>query len=394
MARNVLLVDDEPRVLAALQRGLGHLFSLSCAASGAEALSVLDSQGPFAALVTDMRMPGMDGLELLREARRRVPEMVRLVLSGFADFEAVTAAVNEGAVFRYHIKPVAAEVLGASIESALVRHEVEKRAKGQFDPSQRLLGDIADLRQALGANQLRLYLQPQFRLADQTLAGAEALVRWSHPERGLLLPGQFLATAEAGGLLGDITAWMLDAVCTKARRWQDLGVVPLRIAANVTTADLADPGFPARVRGVLERHGLSPRWLELELTEGAAVTDMDGTRHAMDELSGMGLELAIDDFGSGYSSLGWLRRLPVGKVKIDRMFIQDIAAEPAACHIVEAIIALSGNLHLTVVAEGVETAAQRDALAGIGCDIVQGFLFGRPVPAAEFAHRLAKRKRE
>lgn len=394
MTGKVLLVDDEPRVLAGLQRSLGHRFSLSCASSGVEALALLDSHGPFAALVTDMRMPGMSGLELLREVRRRAPEMVRLVLSGFADFAAVTAALNEGAVFRYHTKPVASGVLGASIESALVRHELEKQAKGQFDPSQRLLRDIADLRRALSANQLRFYLQPQFRLADVELFGAEALVRWAHPERGLLLPGQFLATAESGGLLGDITAWMLDAVCAKARRWQDRGLGPVRIAVNVTAMDLADPGFPARVRRVLERHDLSPRWLELELTEGAAVTDMDGTRHAMNELGRMGLGLAIDDFGSGYSSLGWLRRLPVGKLKIDRMFIEDITAEPEACRIVEAIIALSGDLHLTVVAEGVETVAQRDALSGIGCDLVQGFLFGRPVPAAEFGHWLARRNRE
>lgn len=394
MTGKILLVDDEPRVLAALKRGLGQRFSLCCASSGAEALSILDSQGPFAALVTDMRMPGMSGLELLREARRRVPEMVRLVLSGFVDFDAVTAAVNEGAVFRYHTKPTPIEVLGASIESALVRHELEKQAKGPFNPSQRLLRDISDLRQALSANQLRLYLQPQFSLGDATLTGAEALVRWVHPKRGLLLPGQFLATAEAGGLLGDITAWMLDAVCAKARCWQDMGLAPVRIAVNVTAADLADFGFPARVGGVLERHGLSPRWLELELTEGAAVTDMDGTRHAMDELGRMGLDLAIDDFGSGYSSLGWLRRLPVGKVKIDRMFIQDIVGDPAASRIVEAIVALAGDLRLTVVAEGVETTAQRDVLADIGCDIVQGFLFGRPAPAAEFAHRLANRKTE
>ncbi|MBI5162493.1 MAG: EAL domain-containing protein [Magnetospirillum sp.] len=389
MTGKVLLVDDEPRVLAALRRGLGDRFSLACASSGAEALELLDSHGPFAVLVTDMRMPGMSGLELLREARRRVPETVRLVLSGYADFDAVTAAVNEGAVFRYHSKPVAPEVLAASIEGALVRHELEKQANGQFDPSQRLLRDIAELRHALGANQLRLYLQPQFHLADATLAGAEALVRWAHPERGLLLPGQFLAAAAAGGLLGDITAWMLDAVCATARRWQDMGHPPLRIAVNATAMDLADPGFPARVREVLGRHDLSPRWLELELTEGAAVTDLDGTRGAMEELGRMGLDLTIDDFGTGYSSLGWLRRLPVNKVKIDRMFIQDIAAEPEACRIVATILALAADLHLTVVAEGVETVAQRDALAGIGGDIVQGFLFGRPEPAADFARWLA-----
>ncbi len=389
MNQKVLLVDDEPKVLASLSRCLGDRFSLTCAGSAAEALALVDSDGPFAAVVSDMRMPGMSGLELLRILRRRAPETVRLVLSGHADLETAIAAVNEGAVFRFHTKPVAPEVLTASLDCALLRHQQENLAQGRIDPAETLVRDVTDLRHALRDGQLRLMVQPQWRLADATVVGAEALVRWAHPERGLLLPGQFLSTVEAAGLMPDLTALMLDTACAEARRWHDLGLPPMRIAVNATALDLCDSGFVQRVRRTLERHDVSPRALELELTEGMAVTDPDGTRAVMAELAGFGVATSIDDFGSGYASLGWLRQLPVAKLKVDRMFIEDVAADPAAYRMLETIGALARDLHLTILAEGVETAAQMEMVRRAGCDQVQGFLVARPMPPDQFTRWLA-----
>lgn len=384
MNKKVLLVDDEPKVLAALRRALGGRFILHCASGGVEALALQQTHGPFAAIVSDVRMPGMDGLELLREMRRRAPETVRLVLTGHADFNAVISAVNEGAIFRFHTKPVPAEVLGASIEGALLRHEIEKRAGNLVGPGDQLFREVGDLRRALAEDQLRMYLQPQICLDDRRVTGVEALVRWAHPEQGVLLPGQFLHVAEAAGLLGDVTCWMLEAACAEVRRRNELGFDPLRIAVNVTATDLADAGFPRRVCGLLDRHRVTPQWLELELTEGAAIVDVSSSRTALEDLGRLGVGLSIDDFGTGYSTFGWLRQLPFDKLKIDRMFIQEIAGDRDAYRILETMITLARDLGLTVVAEGVETAAQMELVAQAGCDLAQGFLFACPMPATEF----------
>lgn len=384
MNKKVLLVDDEPNVLAALRRALGGRFTLHCASGGAEALALQETHGPFAAIVSDIRMPGMDGLELLREMRRRAPETVRLVLTGHADLNVVISAVNEGAIFRFHTKPVPAEVLGGSIERALLQHEIKKQTAYVVDSGDQLFREVGDLRRALAEDQLRMHVQPQICLADRRVTGVEALVRWVHPEMGLLLPGQFLHVAEAAGLLGDVTCWMLNAACAEVHRRQELGFDPVQIAVNVTATDIADAGFPLRVCGFLDRHRLAPQWLELELTESAAIAEMNSSRAALEDLGRLGIGLSIDDFGTGYSTFSRLRQLPFDKLKIDRLFVQEIDGDRDAYRILETMITLARDLGLTVVAEGVETAAQMELLAQAGCDLAQGFLFARPMPATAF----------
>lgn len=391
MSEKILIVDDEPKVLTALQRSLGHRFSLCCATSGAEALALLESHGPFAAVVSDMRMPGMNGLELLREMRRRTPETVRMILSGHADFDVAVAAINEGAVFRFHTKPVSSEVLEASIENALIHHCKEKQGAGLADPSAELLRESEEIREALRSDQFRLFLQPQGRLADGGIVGVEALVRWVHPQRGLLLPGQFFGAAEAAGLLPEITHWMLNAACAEIRRWQERKQPPLHMAVNITTIDLSDKAFPDYVKNFLERHGVGSHSLELELTESAAIADVSGARDILGRLASLGIKLSIDDFGVGYSSLGWLRQLPVNKLKIDRMFIADIANDCDAYNLLGSIVAMANNLRLTALAEGVETERQMTLVAQTGCALVQGFHLARPMPAEQFIEWLATR---
>ena len=389
MDGKVLLVDDEPRVLAALRRSLDKRFSIVCANSGAEALALLDSHGPFAAVVSDMQMPGMTGLEFLREMRRRSPSVVRLILTGHADLDTAMAALNDGAVFRFHTKPVTADVLGDSIELAILRHHKEVRAGGAIDPGESVLREAAELRRALRGDELRIYIQPQGRLDGGGICGGEALVRWMHPERGLLPPDQFLGVVDAMGLMEDLTAWMLDAACLEARRWSDLGLHSLRIAVNVTATDLANPEFASHVARTLNRHGVAPQVLELELTEGEAIADMRATQSTLRELEQLGVSLSVDDFGTGYSSLGWLRTLPVSMLKIDRLFIRDITTDPEAYHFLCGLVALARGMQLTVLAEGVETADQLDLVTQAGCELVQGYFLARPMPASEFIDWLA-----
>lgn len=392
MTERILLVDDEPKVLSALSRGLGHRFDLRCATSGLAALALLDTDGPFAAVISDMRMPGMGGLELLCEIRRRAPETVRMILSGHSDFQTVVGAINEGAIFRFHTKPVAAEVLEESIEMALLQHQREKQGGGRIDPSTSLVRDVGEFRHALSEGQLRLYLQPQARMDSGEITGAEALVRWEHPSRNLLLPGHFLGIAEAAGLVGTITAWMLNAACAEIRRWLDLGLPPVPLAVNVTALDLAEADFPDQVRQVLQHHNVPPRWLELELTEATAVENMERAKATWGALADLGVKLSIDDFGTGYSSLGWLRHLPVTKLKIDRSFIEDVAEDPDAYHFLNSIMTLARDLQLTTLAEGIETAEQMALVTRTGCELMQGYFLAHPMLADDLQPWLAARQ--
>ncbi|MGE4528306.1 MAG: EAL domain-containing protein [Rhodospirillaceae bacterium] len=380
----ILLIDDEPNVLSGLSRVLGRHYALSLARGGEEALRLLEAEGPFAAAICDLRMPGMHGLEVLREMRRRSPAMVRMVLSGTADLDAAMTAVNDGEVFRIHTKPVATDVLLASVAAAVERHH--------RDAGTPTAEPAAAFPRALTAGEMRLYVQPQYDVAHRRVRGAEALVRWQHPQRGLLPPGAFLGEAEASGAIPALTAWMLAAACAAAAAWRRDLDPELTIAVNITVNDLAEPEFPQRVRAALAASGLPAAALELELVEGAALDAEAVPRGALDALTEIGVTLSLDDFGTGYSAFGQLRHLPVKKLKIDRIFVSDAATDASALRIVEAIVSLGHDLSLMVLAEGVETKEQMEALAAAGCRLFQGFHIAHPMPAAEFpawfaAHR-------
>lgn len=385
----VMLVDDEPQVLTALRRNLEHRFNLYCADSGEEALILLEAEGPFAAVVSDMRMPGMNGVELLSEILRISPQTVRIILSGQSDIHDVIRAINSGAVFRYHTKPVSTEILIESLEVALLQHEREKHLRGIPLGNAK---EATELRRAIREGQLLLYLQPQASLDDGHVHGAEALVRWNHPERGVLLPADFLPIAGAAGLLGEITQWVMNAACAELRRWQEAANNPMRIAVNITAMDIADPDFPHQVRDTLALHDVSPQMLELELTEGAAVEDLDRAHIVLQDLANFGIRFSVDDFGTGYSSLGWLRRLPITKLKIDRMFIEDVADDPKAYHFLASVMTLARDLKLMTVAEGIETPKQMERVRSTGCDLVQGYLLAKPMPTDAFPAWLANRR--
>ena len=241
-----------------------------------------------------------------------------------------------------------------------------------------------DLRAAMERDEFVLHYQPQVNFNTGRVVGVEALIRWQHPDRGLVAPMEFIPVAEAIGLIRPLGEWVLRTACAQAKAWQEAGLPPLRIAVNLAARQFQQPDLPEMVSKVLEEAGLAPQWLELEITESTAMRDAEFTTLALNRLKEMGVGVSIDDFGTGYSSLGYLKRFPVNEVKIDHSFVDDIISDPDDSAIVATIIGLARILNLRVVAEGVETAEQRTFLEEMECNDMQGFLFSKPVPAEEF----------
>ncbi len=246
----------------------------------------------------------------------------------------------------------------------------------------------AELRQAILAGQLRLHYQPKLDVSSGRIVGAEALVRWQHPERGLILPGRFIPLAEESGLIAPLTDWVLHAACSSLRRWADEGLPALPLSVNLPAPSLSDVRLLEQLDSLMLHYGLSPSCLILELTETMLMRDVSSAIDVLDRLRARGFGLALDDFGTGYSSLSYLKRLPVSELKIDRAFIIDVARGGRDGALAAAVITLGNELGLQVVAEGVETVEQSDFLLGRGCVLQQGYLYSKPVPQNEFEEML------
>jgi len=223
-----------------------------------------------------------------------------------------------------------------------------------------------------------LHYQPQVDLLTGKIVGVEALIRWNHPERGLIPPADFIPIAEETGLILPIGHWVLLTACRQAKAWLDAGSDMGDMAVNISAHQFRQPEFAQSVRNVLEETGLPPERLELEITESTVMNSADDSVHMLAELKGMGVKLAIDDFGTGYSSLAYLRRFPIDRLKIDRTFVTDMENDADAASLVASIIALGRSLGLRLVAEGVENSAQADLLRDKECERVQGYHYFRP----------------
>jgi len=240
-----------------------------------------------------------------------------------------------------------------------------------------------DLRRAIDQNQLTLYYQPQIDLHTGQITGVEALVRWQHPERGLVSPAHFIPLAEETGLIVPIGEWVLREACLQKKQWLNAGNNVGQVAINLSPRQFRQKNFPEKVEAVLREVGLEARYLELEITESCAMEHAGETINQLKQLNQMGIKLSIDDFGTGYSSLAYLQRFPIHKLKIDRSFINDIHDDANDAAIAKTIIGLARNLQLQVVAEGVESISQADWLRNHGCDQAQGFYYAKPMTAAQ-----------
>ncbi|RZI42852.1 EAL domain-containing protein [Herbaspirillum sp. HC18] len=250
----------------------------------------------------------------------------------------------------------------------------------------------SELRRALAGNQLLLHYQPKVSLRSGRIVGAEALLRWKHPERGMVSPGVFIPVAEETGLILDLGAWVLEEACRQIRQWRDAGLDVPPIAINLSSRQF-DRHLPDRVQDVLERHGVQPERLKLEITETLLVRGPETVIPIMNDLAARGLALALDDFGTGYSSLAYLKKFPISTLKIDRAFVIGLPHEESDCAIARAIVTMGQQLRQEIVAEGVETPEQMAFLRDLGCDQLQGYLFSPPVTPDDFGRMVRENKR-
>jgi EAL domain-containing protein (putative c-di-GMP-specific phosphodiesterase class I) len=256
------------------------------------------------------------------------------------------------------------------------------------DPARLML--VGELRRAIRDRELLLHYQPKAALRSGEVGSVEALVRWLHPDRGLIPPDEFVPLAERTGLMKPLTSYVIDEALRQCAEWRDQGL-NLAVAVNLSMRNLLDVGFPEEVAELLRARDVEPSMLEFEITESTVLVDPARSKLVLDRLSAMGLRLSIDDFGTGYSSLAYLKRLPLNELKIDRSFVMHMLEDEDDAVIVRSTIDLGRNLGLEVVAEGVEDASTWDALASLGCDVAQGYYLSRPVAAEELGEWLTGR---
>lgn len=239
-----------------------------------------------------------------------------------------------------------------------------------------------ELRRALARSEFELYYQPQYDLASGQIVGMEALLRWKHPERGYISPAEFIAAAEETGLIVPLGDWVLEEACRQNKKWQDEGLPKIPVAVNLSVRQFYRRDLAAKVDEVLKKTGLEPKYLELEITESMTM-DIERVSQCLNDLTALGVQVSIDDFGTGYSSLSYLKSLPIGRLKIDRSFVQHILQNTSDAAIVSAIIAMAHNLQLLVIAEGVENESQMHFLRRQQCDEMQGYFGSPPLPSQE-----------
>jgi EAL domain-containing protein (putative c-di-GMP-specific phosphodiesterase class I)/CheY-like chemotaxis protein len=403
----VLCVDDESRLLDAMRALLELRYSVITAVGAEAALGLLAQYANVAVILSDMQMPGMDGIEFLERCCALVPEAQRIMLTGQADLATAMSAVNRGQVFRFLTKPCAAPQLLEAVAAAAARYaalEGEKCAIRQAADMHPRHGDSAsvadkpvsshsveralldDLLDAILRDRLELHYQPVIDVEAGGVRGFEGLARWHHERIGPVPPTQFVAIAERGGEIARLGQWALRRACLDSRQLSTHGAA--KVAVNVSAQELASPHFLRHLEQCLSLPGLRPGTLELELTESALAKDIDTLRDGLTQVRSLGVSISVDDFGTGYSSLSYLSHLPVDVIKVDRVFVRDF--DHGGKSIIKAALGIARDLGREVIIEGVETEEMLQRVWEIGASLVQGYLFARPMPVSEVASWLAK----
>jgi diguanylate cyclase (GGDEF)-like protein len=297
----------------------------------------------------------------------------------------------------YPLDDIEAGHLLKNADSAMYRAKGSGRNCYRFytaDMNSHLIGQInmeAKLRRAIDRQEFILHYQPKFCIRTRELIGAEALIRWHNPEEGMVSPGLFIPLAEETGLIGTITDWVVQEACKQNSQWQQQGYEPFRMAINLSPKQFNNDNIARRIFNQIICSDLAPKYVELEITEGALMDDVSKSSEILNELKSWGIHLSIDDFGTGYSSLSYLKKFPLDTLKIDQSFVRDIMEDADDAAIVSAVIAMAKSLRLNVIAEGVETVEQLNYLAAKGCNEAQGFLLGKPVSAEDFTQFLVNK---
>ena len=249
----------------------------------------------------------------------------------------------------------------------------------------------ADLRRCVNRDEIEIHYQPKLEMSTKTMVGMEALVRWQHPDKGIISPDEFIPLAEETGFINQIGLWVMVGACLQAKTWHDQGYGPYAVSVNLSGVQLEHGDIIQQVRQVLDETAIAPEMFELEITESTIMRDPERVIDILNELKDMGVRLAVDDFGTGYSSLHYLKRFPIDTLKIDAAFVRDVQTDADDVAIIKSIIALADTMHLKVVAEGVETRAQYEILQALGCDYIQGYYVCHPMSSDDLERRVLEK---
>ncbi|MEG4272132.1 MULTISPECIES: EAL domain-containing response regulator [unclassified Microcoleus] len=399
--KKILVIEDEQVIRENILKLLkAEGFDVTGAENGAQGLYAAVSNLPDV-IICDVMMPELDGYGVLGALRSNpVTATVPFVfLTGKAERSEMRQGMELGAD-DYLTKPFSKAELVGAISSRLKKQEaVAEQYNTLRSPSSELSQDAADkleqiktsLCVALEREEFQVYYQPQVNVQTGKIMSAEALVRWLHPEKGLISPAEFIPHAEETGFIVQLGEWVLQTACRQMQVWHNAGFA-LRVAVNLSPRQFHQPNLCSRVAQILAETGLEPSSLELELTESLMVEDAESAIATLQQLKNLGLSISIDDFGTGYSSLSYLTQYPFDTLKIDRCFISNITDGCTNAAIVKAIIEMAHSLCLEVIAEGVETEAEKDFLWRYECDTMQGYLFSPPLVAADFERLLVEGK--
>nr|WP_294548723.1 EAL domain-containing response regulator [uncultured Rhodopila sp.] len=390
----LLIVDDEQAITDELaDYAAGRGAGARTANRSGDALASLRAHPEITVLLSDIRMPGRDGLSLLTRAladRDEANALEVVLMTGHATIDDAIAAVQRKA-FDFVRKPFSLAALWRTLEranaSALARRASAESAvanRQKAEQRDRVAAETSDLLRDLGTavalRQLAVHYQPQVNLATSELCGMEALLRWNRPGHGPVSPDRFVEAAEESGLIVPVGLWVLQEACRRAAAWPG----HLGIAVNVSPVQLRAPGLYQAVLQVIRETGITPSRLELEITEGVMLRDSDDIPATLRRLHDLGIRLALDDFGAGYSNLVYLQKFKLDTVKIDRGFISRLNEDASAAAVVRAVVGMAASLGFRVIAEGVETLAQAETLLALGCSEGQGFLYGQAVSGDAF----------
>ena len=379
----VYIIDDDPQIVETLVHFIAILgYEVEGFTNAIDFFEIFPEGEHNCAILLDLNMPTMDGIEVIRQLAGRRSRASLILISGY-DASVLHSAEKLAHAHNLKIvdsltKPISFPILESLFE------RIAGSEGSQFTQSMESTRPIplSELREALVSQQLRLHYQPQVDIKTGHLIGVEALVRWQHPERGLLYPNHIIPMAEEFGLMGDLTAQVINMAIKQSRLWQDEGL-NIHVSVNISAANITSLTFPEQLTDLLMGHQFDPSLLTLEVTESELMGDLITSLDILTRLRMKGLDLSIDDFGTGYSSLSQLHRIPFTELKIDMSFVMKMCKDDEAMGIVKTCIMLGHELNMKVVAEGVESLEIFQKLEQLGCDIAQGYHVSRPMDAAK-----------
>ncbi|HEY9760951.1 MAG TPA: EAL domain-containing response regulator [Trichocoleus sp.] len=385
----ILVIEDEAPIREIIYEMLEEAnFEVIAAENGRQGLGLAHEQKPDL-ILCDIMMPGLDGYEVLTHLRQNLTTALTpfIFLSARSDRPDIRQGMALGAD-DYLTKPFTQQELLDAVHVRLNKQHVIHNLYTPLEAPQLFTKDLTieekELRLALEREEFQLYYQPQINLQTGALFGAEALLRWQSPERGMVSPAEFIPLAEATGFIIPLGEWVLQIACHQIKSWLEAGLSPLLLSVNLSSAQFNQTNLTSYITQVLQETQVPPHLLGIELTESLLVKDVEETIQRLKELRQLDIHVSIDDFGTGYASLGYLQHFPFDVLKIDRCFVSNIEANKTNAAITTAVIHMAHDLNLSVIAEGVETVAERDFLTAHHCNAMQGFLISPPLPAEAF----------